>query len=228
MIDYPTTSNLKFPIKVIIADNHPIIRNGITSLVGTQDNIEVIAEASEGFEVIDFLERGNLPDILITDIETPDLDGIELTKLIKSNYPQIKVLILTSVDQEKLITKCFDAGADGYLLKNVTTSEIVFAFEQLNAGYKYLSTSIGMKLLDPIQKKYSVEAGSMKRSVQFSKRELTILKLIAEGFTNTEIADKLFTSKRTIEGNRQNLLHKTGKKNTAELIGFAIRNAIID
>ena len=228
MIDYPTTSNLKFPIKVIIADNHPIIRNGITSLVGTQDNIEVIAEASKGFEVIDFLEKGNLPDILITDIETPDLDGIELTKLIKSNYPQIKVLILTSVDQEKLITKCFDAGADGYLLKNVTTSEIVFAVEQLNAGYKYLSTSIGMKLLDPVQKKYSLEAGNMKPSVQFSKRELTILKLIAEGFTNTEIADKLFTSKRTIEGNRQNLLHKTGKKNTAELIGFAIRNAIIN
>lgn len=219
---------MKIPIKVIIADNHPIIRNGITSLVGTQDNIEVIAEASKGFEVIDFLEKGNLPDILITDIETPDLDGIELTKFIKSNYPQIKVLILTSVDQEKLITKCFDAGADGYLLKNVTTSEIVFAVEQLNAGYKYLSTSIGMKLLDPIQKKFSVEAGNMKPSVQFSKRELTILKLIAEGFTNTEIADKLFTSKRTIEGNRQNLLHKTGKKNTAELIGFAIRNAIID
>lgn len=219
---------MKIPIKVIIADNHPIIRNGITSLVGTQDNIEVIAEASKGFEVIDFLEKGNLPDILITDIETPDLDGIELTKLIKSNYPQIKVLILTSVDQEKLITKCFDAGADGYLLKNVTTSEIVFAVEQLNVGYKYLSTSIGMKLLDRIQKKFSVEAGNMKPSVQLSKRELTILKLIAEGFTNTEIADKLFTSKRTIEGNRQNLLHKTGKKNTAELIGFAIRNAIID
>ena len=219
---------MKIPIKVIIADNHRIIRNGITSLVGTQDNIEVIAEASKGFEVIDFLEKGNLPDILITDIETPDLDGIELTKLIKSNYPQIKVLILTSVDQEKLITKCFDAGADGYLLKNVTTSEIVFAVEQLNAGYKYLSTSIGMKLLDPVQKKYSLEAGNMKPTVQFSKRELTILKLIAEGFTNTEIADKLFTSKRTIEGNRQNLLHKTGKKNTAELIGFAIRNAIID
>ncbi|RZL56541.1 MAG: response regulator transcription factor, partial [Pedobacter sp.] len=143
---------MKSPIKVIIADNHPIIRNGITTLVGTQDNIEVIAEASKGFEVIDFLEKGNLPDILITDIETPDLDGIELTKFIKSNYPQIKVLILTSVDQEKLITKCFDAGADGYLLTNVTTSEIVFAVEQLNAGYKYLSTSIGMKLLDPIQK----------------------------------------------------------------------------
>ncbi|RZL54593.1 MAG: response regulator transcription factor [Pedobacter sp.] len=219
---------MKFPIKVIIADNHPIIRNGITSLVGTQDNIEVIAEASKGFEVIDFLEKGNLPDILITDIETSDLDGIELTRFIKSNYPQIKVLILTSVEHEKLITKCFDAGADGYLLKNVTTSEIVFAVEQLNAGYKYLSTSIGMKLLDPVQKKFSVEAGNMKPSVQFSKRELTILKLIAEGFTNTEIADKLFTSKRTIEGNRQNLLHKTGKKNTAELIGFAIRNAIID
>lgn len=228
MIDYPTTSNLKFPIKVIIADNHPIIRNGITSLVGTQDNIEVIAEASKGFEVIDFLEKGNLPDILITDIETSDLDGIELTRFIKSNYPQIKVLILTSVEHEKLITKCFDAGADGYLLKNVTTSEIVFAVEQLNAGYKYLSTSIGMKLLDPVQKTFSVEAGNMKPSVQFSKRELTILKLIAEGFTNTEIADKLFTSKRTIEGNRQNLLHKIGKKNTAELIGFAIRNAIID
>lgn len=219
---------MKFPIKVIIADNHPIIRNGITSLVGTQDNIEVIAEASKGFEVIDFLEKGNLPDILITDIETSDLDGIELTRFIKSNYRQIKVLILTSVEHEKLITKCFDAGADGYLLKNVTTSEIVFAVEQLNAGYKYLSTSIGMKLLDPVQKTFSVEAGNMKPSVQFSKRELTILKLIAEGFTNTEIADKLFTSKRTIEGNRQNLLHKIGKKNTAELIGFAIRNAIID
>jgi len=219
---------LKIPIKVLLADDHAIVRNGIISLLEKQQNIEIVAEASNGLEVLRFLQNGVKPDIIITDITMPEMDGIELTASIKLNYPEIKVLILTIIDQEDLIISCFNAGAQGYLLKNVTISEVVFAIEQLHAGHKHICTTIGIKLLNHWQGRFTFSSKNLKSSIQLSKRELEILNLIAEGYTNGEIAEKLFTSKRTIEGNRQNLLDKTGKKNTAALINFVVRNGIID
>lgn len=219
---------MKSPIKVLVADDHAIVRNGVISLIEKRNNIEIIAEAANGLEVLRLLQNGTLPDVILTDIYMPELDGIELTKLVKLNYPQIAVLILTTVNNEDVISTCFTAGAQGYLLKNVTISEIIFAIEQLHLGYKHLSTAIGMKLLDKMMGKFVLKSNDVKSTIHVSKRELEILTLIAEGYTNGEIAEKLFTSKRTIEGNRQNLLDKTGKKNTAALINFVVRNGIID
>ncbi|WP_231427260.1 response regulator transcription factor [Pedobacter sp. Leaf250] len=219
---------MKIPIKVLIADNHSIVRNGVKSLIEKQNNIEVVAEAANGLEVLRLLQSGIAPNIVLTDIAMPEMDGIELTKLIRLNYPEIKVLILTSADQEGLVISCFEAGAHGYLLKDVSITEVVFAIEKLFAGFKHLSTAIGLKLLDQVQGKYELKTNDVKTNIQLSKRELEILRMIAEGSTNGEIAEKLFTSKRTIEGNRQNLLNKTGQKNTAALINFVVRNGIID
>ena len=219
---------MNIPIKVLVADDHAIVRNGIISLLEKQQNIEIIAEASNGFEVLRHLQGGVTPDVVLTDISMPEMDGIELTTLLKLNYPEIKVLILTTLDQEDFILSSFSAGAQGYLLKNVTILEVIFAIEQLAAGYKHLCTAVGLKLLNHMQGRFVVNAKNLISSLQLSKRELEILNLIAEGYTNGEIADKLFTSKRTIEGNRQNLLDKTGRKNTASLINFVVRNGIID
>ncbi|RZK16916.1 MAG: response regulator transcription factor [Pedobacter sp.] len=219
---------MKIPIRVLIADNHAIVRNGVISLLEKENNIEIVGQASNGTEVLEILQNEVVPDIILTDVVMPEMNGIELTRLLKLNHPKIKVLILTTADQEDLIISSFRAGAQGYLLKNVNISEVVFAIEQLAAGYTHLCTDIGMKLLNHLQGKFTLNSKKLKESIQLSKRELEILALIAEGYTNGEIADKLFTSKRTIEGNRQNLLDKTGKKNTAALISFVVRNGIID
>jgi len=222
------SNNFKNPIKILVADHHAIVRKGIISLLEKQNHIQIIADASNGLQVLRLLQSGLAPDVILTDISMPEMDGIELTRLVKSNYPEIKILILTPVDQEDFIISSFDAGARGYLLKNVTTAEVIFAIEQVNAGYNYLCTAIGMKLLSYLQGKFLPNSDKIMSGLQLSKREVEILGLIAEGYTNSEIADKLFTSKRTIEGNRQSLLDKTGKKNTASLIHFVVKNGIID
>lgn len=220
---------MKTLIKVLLADDHNIVRNGIISLLekdGT--NIKIIAEAANGLEVLEHLKAGVNPDIIITDINMPEMKGIELISILKSNYPKIKILILTILDHESYVIDALDAGAHGYLLKTVNVAEIIFAINQIVSGYKYICTSLTIKLLAQLKGKFKIRSTHLKSDIEISKREMEILSLIAEGYTNGEIADKLFTSKRTIEGNRQNLLNKTGKRNTAALISFVVRNGIID
>lgn len=219
---------MKVPIKVLIADDHAIVRNGLISILEKESKIEVIGQASSGVEILSLLNDGKIPDVILTDVLMPEMDGFELTTQVKLNYPDIKVLILTTIDQEKEVIKSFNAGADGYLLKNVSIAEVIFAIEQLQQGYKHICTAIGIKLLNLFKGKFLNDSKDLKANIQISKREIEILNLIAEGFTNSEIADKLYTSKRTIEGNRQSLLDKTGKRNTAALINFVVRNGIID
>ncbi|WP_421946177.1 response regulator [Pedobacter sp.] len=217
---------MKNHIKVLLAEDHTIVRNGIVALLEKEEDIKIIAEAKNGEEVLSLLESGVAPDVILTDINMPDMNGIELISTLKTNYPQIKTLVLTMLDDENHVNQALNAGAHGYLLKNVNIDEIIFAIKQITKEYKYICTGISLNLLalassNPYSQK-------IKLDVDISKREIEILNLIAQGFTNSEIADKLFTSKRTIEGNRQNLLDKTGTKNTAALINFVVRNKIID
>jgi len=219
---------LKSAIKVLLAEDHNIVRNGIIALLDGEDEINIIADAKNGQEVLDYLSSGIEVDVVLTDINMPDMNGIELITNLRSNFPHIKVLVLTMLDHEKYVIQSLDAGAQGYLLKNVNISEIVFAIKQITSGYKYICTEISIKLLSQLNSRNSLGTNQLKSDVEISKREVEILSLIAQGYTNSEIAEKLFTSKRTIEGNRQNLLEKTATKNTAALINFVVRNRIID
>jgi len=219
---------LKNPIKVLLADDHTIVRNGIVALLEKEHDIEIVAEANNGEEVLALLKSGIETDVILTDINMPDMNGMELINTLSDGYPKIKVLVLTMLEQEKYVVKSLDAGASGYLLKNVNIDEIIFAIKQITSGYKYICTGISLKLLAQVNDRYVVGSSQNKLNGDISKREIEILTLIAQGYTNGEIAEKLFTSKRTIEGNRQNLLEKTGTKNTAALISFVIRNRIID
>ncbi|MCZ4225514.1 response regulator transcription factor [Pedobacter rhodius] len=219
---------MKNPIKVLIAEDHTIVRNGIVALLEKEQDIEIIADAKNGQEVLEYLKKGTEPDVILTDINMPDMNGMELIATVSSNYPKIKTLVLTMLEDEKHVIQALDSGAQGYLLKNVNIPEIIFAIKQITSGYKYVCTSVTLKLLSQINGRYTGASTQLKTDVEISKREVEILSLIAQGFTNSEIADKLFTSKRTIEGNRQNLLEKTGTKNTAALISFVVRNRIID
>lgn len=213
---------------MLLADDHAIVRNGIIALLEDISEIEVIAEASNSIDTISQLEAGVKPDIIIAGVNMSMADGLHLCSYINKLAQNIKVIILTNIDQESEILKCFDAGASGYLLKNVNAAELIFAIKQIAIDFKYISSSIGIRLLIQSRDKSSITFKKEKLDLNITKREIEILSMIAEGYTNGEIADRLFTSKRTIEGNRQNLLDKTGKKNTAALINYVVRNGIID
>lgn len=215
-------------IKVLLAEDHNIVRNGIKSLIDKQPDIEVVAEAIDGLEVIGKLNEGTKADIVLTDINMPQLNGLSLIEHLKEKNPEIKVIILSMLDHENYVMKAVSSGAQGYLLKSVSEDEMMFAIRHVTAGNLYVCSELTSKLLDKLSTLPDENSEGNKIAIDLSRREIEILLLIAEGFTNNEIAEKLFTSRRTVEGHRQNLLEKTGARNTATLIRFAARNGLID
>jgi DNA-binding NarL/FixJ family response regulator len=215
-------------ITVLIVDDHKIIRDGIKSLLEDVENIKILGEASNGLEAIEFFK--NQPtDVVIMDIRMPEMSGIETTKYLTENYPGVKVLALTMHDEEAFIYKMLNAGASGYLLKNVGKEEFVTAINKIYKGENYFSLDMATKMITnmmfakPNDKAEHVEDDDM----QLTKREIEVIKLIAEGLTSQDIADKLFISPRTVDTHRRNLLQKLNVKNTAELIKFAIKHNIV-
>jgi len=215
-------------ITVLIVDDHKIIRDGIKSLLQDVENIKILGEASNGLEAIEFFK--NQPtDVVIMDIRMPEMSGIETTKYLTENYPGVKVLALTMHDEEAFIYKMLNAGASGYLLKNVGKEEFVTAINKIYKGENYFSLDMATKMITnmmfakPNDTSEHVEDDDM----QLTKREIEVIKLIAEGLTSQDIADKLFISPRTVDTHRRNLLQKLNVKNTAELIKFAIKHNIV-
>ncbi|NGM61718.1 response regulator transcription factor [Sphingobacterium sp. SGG-5] len=217
-------------INIILAEDHLVVRNGIKMLLDTQDNMRVIAEANNGNEVINLLDRGVLPDVIMTDIGMPDMDGITLVETLSARFPSIKVIILSMLNNSQDVADAFAKGAKGYLVKNVSYGELLFAIEHVYKGGRYLCEEIAMLLLEKINKQPDMLQLSEKvmEDIEISERELEVLQLIGEGYTNLEIADRLFLSKRTVEGHRQKLIDKTGTKNSAALVKFAIKNGLIN
>ncbi len=213
-------------LKVILAEDHNIVRNGIKILLEAEEDIEVVGEATNGQEVLDFLDAGNAPDLVLSDINMPLMDGIMLLETLKEQYPQTKVILLSMLDNEEYIIKAFREGASGYLLKSAGADELIFALRHVNSGNKYLSSELSLKMLDRMNSTVS-SATLIRNDIEFSTREIEVLQLIAQGLTNLEMSEKLFLSKRTIEGHRQNLIEKTGSKNTAALIRFAVLSGIV-
>jgi len=213
-------------LKVILAEDHNIVRNGIKILLEAEEDIEVVGEATNGQEVLNFLDAGNAPDLILSDINMPLMDGIMLLETLKEQYPQTKVILLSMLDNEEYIIKAFREGASGYLLKSAGADELIFALRHVNSGNKYLSSELSLKMLDRMNSTVS-SATLIRNDIEFSTREIEVLQLIAQGLTNLEMSEKLFLSKRTIEGHRQNLIEKTGSKNTAALIRFAVLSGIV-
>jgi DNA-binding NarL/FixJ family response regulator len=218
-------------IKVVLADDHKIIRDGVKALIGHEKDIQVTGEAANGHELLSLLAQQEA-DIAIVDVNMPGMDGYEATKHIMQDYTHVKVIILSMLDHENHINKMFDAGAMGYLLKNTGKEEFIHAIRMVASGQKYICADISLYLLSKLNttpSKMQLPVAPVKATTtDLSKREIEVLQLIAQGLTNTEIADKLFTSKRTIESHRQSLLEKTGSNNTATLIRFAVLNGLVD
>lgn len=214
-------------INIILAEDHNIVRNGIRSLLEKEPGIKVAGEAANGREALDLLNSGTQADIILADMNMPEMTGVELIKQIQNSYPAVRVVVLSMLDHEKYVYQAFAAGANGYLLKNVTADELVFAIKHVSIGGRYLCSELSFTLLDRLI--YAPEISiDGQQGIEFSKREIEVLQLIAEGLTNTEIAERLYTSKRTVEGHRQNLIDKTNARNTAALIRYAIVNGIIN
>lgn len=168
-------------------------------------------------------------DVVLLDINMPEMDGFETTKAIKAQFPEVNVLVLSMLDHEKYVQQMFDAGAMGYTLKNIGQEELVHAIRMVAGGNKFISTEVALTFLNKLRNIMPASAwqNHEKKPSDLSAREIEVLKLIAEGMTNAEIADKLFTSKRTIESHRQNIIEKTQVKNTAALIKYALNNGLI-
>lgn len=210
------------PIKVLLGEDHEVLRDGLKSLLKEDAEIKVVGEAASGKEVILQVENTK-PDLVLLDVNLPEMSGLEVTAFLKKEFPQVKILILSMLAHEKYAQELLNAGADGYAVKNIGKSELIFAIKKVMKNQLYISSEINLSKIKPDaeEDKASYEKYSL------SKREMEVLKLIAEGFTNKEIAIKLFTSKRTIESHRKNLIEKTGAKNTASLIKFAITQKIL-
>ncbi|TVR17107.1 MAG: DNA-binding response regulator [Balneolaceae bacterium] len=211
-------------VKVLLADDHKIVRDGIKLMLDTQVGIDVVAEANNGAEALKQLEE-TLIDIVIMDINMPEMDGITATKEIKNAYPDVKVLALTMSNDDLHIRQMIQAGASGYIMKSAGRNELKDAIYSIMNGKHYFSDeathSIMMDLVKGKGKPTSPD------SVHITDRELEILELIVQEFTNHEIAEKLFISPRTVDAHRRNLLQKTGARNTAGLVKYAFQHNII-
>jgi DNA-binding NarL/FixJ family response regulator len=217
-------------IRILLADDHTILRDGIRALLSADADLDVVGEASNGAEVLSMLETMPI-DVVLMDVQMPVLDGFATVPELRQRFPDTKVLVLTMLDHENYITRMFEAGASGYVLKNAAISEITYAIRTVAAGNPFLCTEIGLSMLykavsQPSAAVHEV-SGDAHAGSDLTTRELEVLKLIAEGMTNGEISDKLFTSKRTIETHRQNIIAKTQAKNTAALIKLAVSRGLI-
>jgi DNA-binding NarL/FixJ family response regulator len=209
-------------IRILIADDHQLFRNGLKILLNAFPEFEVAGEAANGEEFLKLLK--NCPaDIALMDINMPEMDGIEATRKALKLYPSIDIIALSMYGEEEYYYKMVDAGAKGFLLKDSDISEVKEAIISVKKGGNYFSQEL---LYHVIQKIKHREHES--KSANLSKREKEILFKICEGLSNQEIAEALFISKRTVDKHRANLLGKTNSKNTASLILFAIKNKLIE
>lgn len=221
-------SNLK-KINILLADDHHLVRDGIKSLLLKYNEFNVVGEGGNGMETLQILKNVAEPvDLVLADINMPEMNGLELCKQINDLYPQTKVIILSMLDHEKYVSQALQAGAKGYLLKSVNEEELTFSIKQVMYNSFYVCAELAYKLLTKSLMGVRIaNPQNQQVKIDFSTREIEILELIADGYTNLEIADKLFTSKRTVEGHRLQMISKTGVRNTAALIKYCLINGVL-
>lgn len=215
-------------IKIILVDDHQLVRDGIKSLITDSFAIEIIGEAINAAELFPLLNEC-APNVVLMDISLPKMSGIEITKVIKKDYPEIRILILSMYTSEDFIFNALKAGISGYLPKNTTREELLTAIETVHSGSEYFSKSISDIILKSFvnSAKYGNQVSGNNLNL-LTNREAEILKLVVEGLSNQKIADQLCISIRTMETHKTSILKKLGLNNTVDLVKFAIKNKIIE
>ncbi|MCU0459325.1 MAG: response regulator transcription factor [Bacteroidales bacterium] len=209
-------------IRIALADDHQLFRNGLKILLGGYSEFEVVAEASNGAELVKAIQSSPA-DIVLMDISMPEMDGVEATSHLAKHEPDINVIALSMYGEEEYYYRMVEAGAKGFILKDSDISEVHEAIITVHKGGNFFSQELLYHVIRRIRSREQED-----RNSSLSKREKEILLKICEGLSNHEIADALFISKRTVDKHRANLLAKTGSKNTASLILYAIRNRLIE
>jgi DNA-binding NarL/FixJ family response regulator len=208
-------------INIFLVDDHEFFRNGLCVAINRFDNMQVIGEANNGEEFLKKISN-NVPDIVLMDIKMPTIDGIEATKQAINKYPDIKIIALSMFGEEEYLESMLEAGAKSFLIKNIGKEELFNALEKVSEGKQYFSE----ELIPYFTKKY-IGKNNID-DPKLTKREIEVLQLIADGLSNKEIADKLFISHRTVTNHRANLNMKTGSKNTAGLLAYAIKKNLVN
>ena len=216
------------PIQLLIADDHQMLLDGIKALLRDAENIAVVGEASNGSDVIAFVEKQPV-DVILMDINMPVMNGIETTAYIAKHFPAIRVIALTMHSERSFISRILKAGAAGYVLKNTGKQELLSAIQRVAAGETYFSNEVASLMMEQYMPQSSPRRTGSEPSIhELTKREIEILRLIAQELTNNEIAERLFISTYTVETHRKNLIRKIGVKNTAGLVKFALQQGLTE
>lgn len=216
-------------IRIAIADDQQLFREGLAALIGSQPDFDLVAQGAHGRDLLEKIAALPLPpEVVLADMNMPEMNGVQLNEELHRLYPAIKVVMLTVYDQERFIIKMIEAGANGYLIKNTEAEELATAIRTVHTTGFYFNQAS----LQAMRKAFQYKNTSLKSlnniPIELTEREKEVLELICMEMTNSEIADKLCLSARTVEGHRNNLLTKTGCRNTAGLVIFAVRNGIYD
>ena len=211
-------------IQVAVADDHTLLRNALARLINSFENYKVLFEASNGQDVKEKLGKHLIPDIILLDVNMPEMDGFETTQWLHKNYPHIKVLVLSMLSDEKTIIKMFRLGAKGYLLKNTDHEELKKALDSVMKKNFYLSEEISGKIISGLHK----DADRFEEPPSLTQREKDFLRLICSEITYKDIAAKMFVSPRTVDEYRNSLFEKLKVKSRVGLVMYAMRNGMVE
>ena len=216
---------MKKQYRIVIAEDHTILRDGLKALLSSAPDFEIVGEAEDGRDAIRCVER-LIPDLVLMDLSMPRMNGMDAIREVKKRYPETKIIALTVHKEEEYVLTTLQAGADGYVLKDATHAELLMAIKNVLMGKPYLSPGVSEKVIEGyLDGKKTVKDKSAWQTL--TDREREILKLIAEGYKNKEIADYLCISLKTVEKHRANLMKKLDLHNTAALTAFAMKKGLV-
>lgn len=208
---------------VVIAEDHAITRQGLRTVVEERLHGQVAGETGNGLEVLSLVET-HAPDVLLLDLTLPGLNGLDVLRQLHSQYPETKAVVLSMHSEDSYVVRAFHSGASAYVLKGAATEELVQAIQAVQQGDTFLSSSLPTTLLDTSEKAYDAASD---RYAMLTDREREVLQLIAEGYTSSEIGERLFISRRTVDKHRENLMAKLELHNHANLVRYALQRGLI-
>lgn len=212
-------------IRVLIVDDHTLVRDGIRALLALVADVEVVGEATDGVEALDKVQELD-PNVVLMDLAMPNMGGLEATRRIRKQFPRTRVLAVTQYDDSEYVVPVIEAGACGYVTKMAAFSELTSAIQAAYRGDSFLTPTAAAALVEQCQQKVG-NNGEKDPYLQLTDREIEVLRLLAEGHTAREVADRLVVSPKTVEWYRTSLMEKLGLRNKTDLIKFAIRKRVI-